>query len=294
MKTIVTLAALISSVTAAPAILWAGDSSSPTIHSSAATEFGTVVKRALSSTSKDPSLLSAIFVLNRDKDGSDGLTSLSSTGSLPKIAALYDSAQSIEHYVRGLDSMKSITKNARSAAGSVHSIVETTLEEFKAFSVTDSSDSATVASDGSIVHKRALANANVVIVRVNEKACPKAIDATVSAAIGNADVGSVILTTMRSMNEAKLERDLKHKSKSGRYNQPPQRRRKLADENENEDEDSDFEAGIYFVNFSPNIFAGFLFFLFFVFITYTGISCMGMIANDNVYTKVYPAIGREA
>jgi len=190
--------------------------------------------------------------------------------------------------------MKSITKNARSAAGSVHSIVETTLEEFKAFSVTDSSDSATVASDGSVMHKRALAKANVFIVRVNEKACPKAIDATVSAAIGNADIGSVILTTMRSMNEAKLERDLQHKSKSGRYNQPPSRRRKLADENENEDEDSDFEAGIYFVNFSPNIFAGFLFFLFFVFITYTGISCMGMIANDNVYTKVYPAIGREA
>jgi len=143
------------------------------------------------------------------------------------------------------------------------------------------------------MHKRALANANVFIVRVNEKACPKAIDATVSAAIGNADIGSVILTTMRSMNEAKLERDLQHKSKSGRYNQSPQRRRKL-EENENDDGDSDFEAGIYFVNFSPNIFAGFLFFLFFVFITYTGISCMGMIANDNVYTKVYPAIGREA
>jgi len=244
-------------------------------------------------------LLSAIFVLSRDKDGSDGLTSLSSAGSLPTIASLYDSAQSIDHYVRGLDSIKSITKNANSAVGSVHSIVETTLEEFKAFSVTDSSgSSATVASDGSIVHKRALATASVIIVRVNEKACPKAIDATVSAAIGNADIGSVILTTMRSTDEAKLERDLQHKAKrsGGRYNQPQQRRRrKLEDGDENnENADGDFEAGIYFVNFTPNIFAGFMFFLFFVFVTYTGISCMGMIANDNVYTKVYPAIGREA
>jgi len=298
MKTIVTLAAaLISSVAAAPAILWTSDSSYPTIHSSAATEFGPVLKGVLSNTSDKPSLASAIFVLNRDKDGTDGLTSLSSSGSLPTIATLYDSAYSMQHYVRGLDSIKAITKNVRSAAGSAHSVVETTLEEFKAFSVTDHTDEATVASDGSIVHKRALSAASIVIVHVSKKACPKAIDATVAAAIGNADIGSVILTTMRSTDEAKLERDLEYRSKkSGRYSRPKQARRKLEqnEQNEAQDGNGDFEAGTYFVNFTPNIFAGFMFFLFFVGVTYTGISCMGMIANDNVYTKVYPAIGREA
>jgi len=293
MKTIVTLVALISSVAAAPAILWTGDSSSPTIHSSDATEFKSVVKSALSNVFDEPSLASAIFVLNRDKDGTDGLTSLSATGSLPTIGSLYDSAHSIQHYVRGLDSVKSVTRNTKAAAGSVHSIVETTLEEFKSFSNYDPTDaSATVASDGSIVHKRALAAADIVIVRISDKACPKSIDSTVSAAIGNASIGSVILTTMRSTNEAQLERGLQHRAKKNGRSGPQRRRLEQNEQNENADAQDDY-AGIYFVNFTPNIFAGFLFFLFFVGVTYTGISCMGMIANDDVYTKTYPAIGRE-
>lgn len=298
MKTIITLAALIGSVAAAPAILWTGESSSSPVHSSDVIELDSVVRHALNNSPKESSLASAIFVLSRDAAGNDGLTGHSSANSLPTIATLYNSAHSIQHYVRGLDSVQSITKHTKSAAGSARKVVETTLDEFRSFSAEDhDDDEAIVSSNGAVVHKRKIAAADVLIVRVGAKADARAIDSTISSAVDNGKIGSVLLTTLRSVDEARLERNLQQRAKKWTSKAPLSKRRRLEDAaddaaaDDNEEENSN--EGVYFVNFTPNIFSGLLFFFFFVFVTYTGISCLNMITMGDVYVKDYPHIGRE-
>jgi len=290
MKTIVALAAIINSVSAAPAILWAGESSNPTAHSSDVIELNTVVRRALSNSSPEPSLKSAIFVLSRDADGNDGLTSHSTAGNLPTIGSLYGSANSIEHHVRGLTNIEAVSRSTQLATDPAHSVVETTLDEFNSYSKSDAVESAMVASDGSTVNNRALSSANVVIVHVDSKVDSKDIDATVSSAIRNKDIGSVILTTYRSSSEAQLERNLQHRANKKRSS------RRLEDEENNENnnaQDSDY-SGVYFVNFTPNIFAGLMFGFFFIMVTYVGIMSLNNISGQgDIYVTKYPHIGRE-
>jgi len=270
MKTIVALAAIINTVTAAPAILWAGETSTSTIHSSNVVELDTVVKRALSNSSPEPSLKSAIFVLSRDADGLDGLTSHSAAGNLPTIGSLYSSANSIEHHVRGLDTIESVSRSSKLAAGPDGSIVETTLGEF---------------------HRNRALSADVMIVHVDSTVNSKDIDAAVSSAIRNADIGSVVLTTYRSSAEATLERNLQHRANKKRTSS-----RRLEDEGNDQyynAGDSDY-SGVYFVNFTPNIFAGLMFGFFFVMVTYTGIMSLNNISGQgDIYVSKYPHIGRE-
>jgi len=293
MKTIVALAAIINSVSAAPAILWTGDSSTRTTHSSDVTELDTVVRRALSNLLPEPSLKSAIFVLSRDADGNDGLTSHSTAGNLPTIGSLYGSADSMEHHVRGLNSIESVTRSAQLATGPARSVVETTLDEFNLYSKSDAVDSAVVALDGSTVNNRALSSADVAIVHVDSKVDSKDIDAAVSSAIRNEDIGSVILTTYRSSSEAQLERNLQRRASK---KSPARRLEDAADEDENDDgnQNSDY-SGVYFVNFTPNIFAGLMFGFFFIMVTYTGITSLNNISGQgDIYVTKYPHIGREA
>lgn len=295
MKTIVTLATLIGAVSAAPAILWTGESSSPTVHSSNVIELDSVVRHALNNSPKESSLASAIFVLGRDAAGNDGLTSHSASNTLPTVASLYDSASSIQHYVRGLDSVQSIAKRTRSAAGSARTVVETTLAEFRTYTAASHEGEAVVSSDGAVVHRRALESADVVIVRVGGRALAATVDEVVASAVGNGKIGSVLLTTVRSADEALLERNLQARAKTARA--PLTKRRRLEDAGDDAnaaaDDDAESTEGIYFVNFTPNIFAGLLFFFFFVFITHVGISCLNMITCGDVYVKTYPHIGRE-
>jgi len=272
MKTIVALAAIINTISAAPAILWSGESSTATIHSSDVIELDTVVRRALSNSSPEQSLKSAIFVLSRDADGNDGLTSHSKSGNLPTIGSLYSSADSIDHHVRGLDNIKSVARNTKAASGPASSVVETTLDEFN--------------------NNRALtSSANVVIVHVDSNVDSKAIDATVSSAIRNDDIGSVVLTTYRSSAEASLERNLQHRASKKRS---PPRRLEDADNNQYYNAgDSDY-SGVYFVNFTPNIFAGLMFGFFFIMVTYVGIISLNNISGQgDIYVTKYPHIGRE-
>jgi len=265
MKTIVALAAIIHSVSAAPAILWAGESSTSTTHSSDVIELDTVVRRALSNSPSEPSLKSAIFVLSRDADGNDGLTSHSTAGNLPTIGSLYGSADSIDHHVRGLANMEAVSRSTKAATGSAHSVIETTLDEF---------------------NNRALSSADVAIVHIDSKVDSKDIDASVSSAIRNKDIGSVILTTYRSSSEAQLERDLERRAS---------KKRKLEDaENNNYNAQDSNYSGVYFVNFTPNIFAGLMFGFFFMLVTYTGITSLNNISGQgDIYVTKYPHIGRE-
>merc|ERR1712038_1659899 len=129
---------------------------------------------------------------------------------------------------------------------------------------------------------------DVLVVKISNEAKPAEIDAIVSSAIEDAQIGSVVLTAVRGISEVKFERDLKAKEEyfnaKNKYG-----RRRLEDNDQYYNEEV-----LYFVNFTPNIFSAVLFFFFFSVVTYTGISCMGMIAGQEVYVTKYPTIGREA
>jgi len=300
MKTIaLVLSALIASAAAAPAIVWTGDSKA-TVHSSDVTNVSEIVQSTIQNAKGSSSLESVIFVVNRDLEGSDGLTTLTSSGALPTIGSKYDSAHSIHHYVRGIENTASVARNSR--AGSSRSVVETTLHEFKAQMDTEFSaeeEEAAIRADGSVApanRARALATAEIMVVHIQNKAKSTDIDSIVSAAIENPKVGSVILTAVRSQEEVMLERNLEAKARHVAHAQPRRRRMEDAqEEGEQDGEDGDNDTdGVYFVNYTPNIFAGVMFFFFFTFITYTGLGCMNMIAGQDVYVEKYPSIGREA
>lgn len=299
MKSIIPLLALIGSTAAAPAISWIDTSSTTkpttyTVHNSAPIELRTVLQTALTQSPPTSTLPLAIFLLQRDSDGNDGLTSHSQ--SLPTVSSLSPDARTVEHYVRGLDTPKSVLSSVKSAAGTARSVVETTLDEFRSFTLHEFSAEADVSAGGSIVHKRSLSNADLVLVHVNAKACPKLIDEVVSKAVEDETVGSVVLTALRSVEEGKLEKNLMHRARKQPRATVSTHRRRLEDAQEEGDDDGGDSdtAGVYFVNFTPNIFAGLMFFFFFVMVTYTGISCMGMISGgDDYYVTKYPSIGRE-
>jgi hypothetical protein len=217
-------------------------------------------------TGTDPSLKNVVFVVGRDANGSEGLTGLTSNGSLPKIASKYADASSVHHYVRGIESIATITKDAKASTENVH---VTSLSEFKAAVESESS--------------------NLVVVNVSADASPSEIDAAVTSAIEDSKVGSVVLTAVRGISEVKLERNANAKRDMHQMHGKTNGRRRL-EENDDADEDT---SGIYFVHFTPNIFAGLLFGFFFMFITYVGLGCMDMISGQDVYVTKYPTIGRE-
>jgi hypothetical protein len=147
-----------------------------------------------------------------------------------------------------------------------------------------------------------LEEANVLIVNVDANVDPQILDRAVMEAVQHDSIDSVMLTSVRSVDEVKHERimmehrRLQAMEKAGRKLQQSQRRR-LEDanqeENANADNDSSLE-GVYYVSLTPNILAGILFFLLFSTVAFIGISCMGMIAGQDVYVKKMPSVGREA
>jgi hypothetical protein len=262
MKAVSTLfAALIASAAAAPAIIWSGDSKAQA-HSSELTSLKSLVGESSS----------VIFVVERDENGSEGLTTLTSSGSLPKLSSKYSEATSVHHSVRGIETFDTVAKELGAST--------VTLEDY--LSETGSSK-ASINKDGKISGK-------TVIVKVSNESKAADIDSIVSAAIENTNVKSVVLTSVRGLSEVKFERELKMKQQLMEGKARTSRRR-LEDQNGDDGGSSD---AIYFVNFTPNIFSGVLFFFFFAAVTYTGIGCMGMIAGQEVYVTKYPSIGREA
>lgn len=267
MKTVLTiLAAFITSVAASPAIVW-NSKSTEQIHNSEVTELRSLVESELPS---------VVFVVERDENGSEGLTELTASGSLPKIASKYAEAASVNHFVRGISCMHKVAKDL----GSESAI---TLENYEKEAATMK---ATVNDDGS--HK---VSGNVSVVSISKDSEPSEIDSIVSSAIENANIGSVVLTSIRGLSEVKFERNVSLKQEYVTAMQETSRRRL---EDAGDDGYYNKANTIYFVNYTPNIFSGVLFFFFFAAITYTGIGCMGQIAGQDLYVTKYPTIGREA
>jgi hypothetical protein len=259
------IAVLVSSAAATPAIVWSSEEGSIK-HSSEVIDAKTVISSATAG-----AYSSVVFVVGRDEHGSEGLTGLTSSGALPNVAGKYADASAVHHYVRGVETFDSLSKDAQASNAKV---VKSSLKEFKN---RDAGDNAA---------------AELFIVSVPADHAPADIDAAISSAIDDSKVGSVVLTAVRGLSEVKLERDVNAR-KQFREMQQQANRRKLEDAN-NGDDNGDSQDGVYFVNFTPNIFSGLLFFFFFTITTYVGIGCMGSIAGQDVYVTKYPTIGREA
>jgi hypothetical protein len=267
------IATLLSSVSAAPAIVWNAEKSTLT-HSSDLIDVSTVLSNVASS--PESSLYNVVFVVGRDANGSEGLTGLTSSGSLPKVASKYTEASTVHHYVRGIESFDFLLKEAKASTGNV---VQTSLGDYREAMKQDATSEAETSP-------------KLVIVSVPADAASSDIDATVVSAIEDEKVGSVILTAVRGLSEVKLERNANAKKNLYQMQYKATGRRRLED-NPNGNNDNGSDDGIYFVNFTPNIFSGLLFFSFFLVVTYIGLGCMNMIAGQDVYVSKYPSIGRE-
>lgn len=267
------IATLISSVSAAPAIVWTAEKTSLT-HSSDLIDVSTIFSNVASS--PESSLYNVVFVVGRDANGSEGLTGLTSSGSLPKVASKYTQASNVHHYVRGIESFDSLLKDAKASTSNV---VETSLVDYReSMKQVDATEPAP-------------SSPKLVVVSVPADDASADIDAAVVSAIEDEKVGSVILTAVRGLSEVKLERNTNAKKNLHQMQYKATGRRRLEDNrNGNNNGSND---GIYFVNFTPNIFSGLLFFSFFVGVTYVGLGCMNMIAGQDVYVSKYPSIGRE-
>lgn len=313
------LALWISSTAAAPAVVWSSrENQSPdAIHSSIEVPAHDVLGSFLTSEGVSESSTSrvsgVVFLLGREEDGSESLSSLASRGSLPLVADEYKNANVIHHNVQGLDSAGGRMLDSAKRAG--NRVLDVSLAEFsKKLSLLDeASVQVEVDASGSVAapaaaeasksvgkRARALANANVLLVKVDvSKTPPSDIDNAVVQAIRHAKVDTVVLAGARSVDEVKEERNGIYQRKLqlmdtvGRSALGSSSRRLEENAAENNNGDQDL-TGIYYVSMTPNILAGILFTFLFTFVILVAISCMGMIAGQDVYVSKYPSIGREA
>lgn len=305
MKSISILLTTLVTVSAVPALVWkSGDSSSSAVHSSAPISPLQVFGAILPENKEDPSV---VFFLGRSKDGSESLSSLTSQGKLPLVSVQAEHADCY-HHVGNMANSYTVAKEAAKARPSSN-VVELSLQDFISRNAPVESE---VSDTGVPMNKAqfktqkratAVANANVFVVTVAATEDPDLVDKAVMQAFDS--YHTVVLTAARSTGEVKHERNMEmkkvyeHQQKAGRKIQKRQRRRldedadQEAEDNAEEDQEDDL-TGVYYVNMTPNILAGILFFLLFTMIAYIGLGCMNMIAGQDVYVTKYPSIGREA
>ena len=317
MKLLLLLAASVGLTSAAPAIVWkAGSttsSSSGPSHISNAIDTRSLLS-SVSNTNHEESSQSAlaavIFLVGRNADGSEGLSSLASSGKLPGVQDKHRLAHEVHHHVQGVESSRTVAKDAQlSELG--NNVAEVSMEEFqrKLSSIAQTTvEEGGAADDNTKVTKaeqkrrRAISEADVLVVTIGPNDDAAKIDAAIVAAIDSSSVRNVILSTIRSTSEVKHARKLAVLDKYIATTKNNEARsydgtgRRLEDEANNENgqnNNNQDEAGTYYVNMTPNIFAGLLFFFMFAFTAHLGLSCMNMIAYSDVYTKKLPYIGRE-
>lgn len=300
-------------------MVWTHDKSSTSsststpIHSSDLTELPHLLSSTIDTTSSsDSSHSSVLFLINHNTgtEYTDGLTKLTTSGSLPKVASQASKAD-VHHFVRGIENTQSVTRDAKHLYGKEH-VLTTTLEEFtsklpamelEATSPAADAASASVQADG---RAHALIHRKLVIVHLGHKSSVSDLDAAVHAAIESPKMSSVILTSVRSKSEIDLERNLMIKSnaasasagqgKTSSSNQNRRRRRLEDEDGERDDKDNENDedySGVYFVLMTPNILSGLLFTFFFLFISLVGIGQLGNISSQDCYVDTYPIVGRE-
>jgi hypothetical protein len=304
--------AFISSAHAAPAIVWSNgkSASEAVVHSSKSLKASSLLSEIVQD-SDASSLAAAVFLVGRSADGSESLSGFASSGSLPLVASKYDDATTIHSHVAGIESPYSIARDAGANTG--QRVLEVTLSEFssKLTSLGQVQEKKAVEVDANgMINKatkhansraRALSQADVVIVNVPASADPAMLDAAVVKAVEHKNVASVVLAGVRSTHEVKLERSMTHRRKMKTMEQTAKtslsgRRLDEAgdDDANNNNGNNDDMTGVYYVHMTPNILAGIMFAFLFTVVSYIGLTCMGMIAGQDVYVTKMPTIGREA
>jgi hypothetical protein len=320
MKSVLILAAAAASVSAAPAIVWKSGSSSLTgpSHFSNAIDARSLLTSVVgnesisndSSLTSSSSLAAVIFLIGRTADGSEGFDSLASSGKIPGVQGRYLQADKVHHHVRGVESARTMASDARDAIGGGAGVrvAQVSMAEFqRKLNSMAQTEAAVVAEDETTTkvskaeqrRRLAISEADVLIVTVGVNEDPTNIDAAIISAIDSSVVRNVVLSSIRSTSEVKHARKLAVGEKFAKKarstnNHSTNSRRRLQDEDAAEDADaSSSTQGIYYVNMTPNIFAGLLFFFMFAFTAHLGLSCLNMIEIQDTFVTKYPHIGRE-
>jgi hypothetical protein len=272
----------------------------------------------------DSSALSAVvFLVGRNADGSEGLASLVSSEKMAGVQERYLVADEIYYHVRGVESPRTVARDIAAAAAATgresgagkrsNTVAEVSMEEFQrklasmaqsevVVDVAESSSETKRVTKAEQKRRRAISEADVLVVNVGANEDAAKLDAAVIAAIDSSAVRNVVLSSIRSTDEVKRARMLavaerltqKRSSAGGSGSSSSRRRRRLEDVVAEEDNNNAQDmTGIYYVNMTPNILAGLLFFFMFVITAHIGLSCMNMIEGQDVYVKKMPHIGRE-
>jgi hypothetical protein len=303
---------LASSAFAAPALVWKNGRPEQQrfLHSSESISSAELLINALPvSEAPDASSLSVIFLVSKGDDGSEQLSELTSSGKLPETSQKYNDATEIYHHVSGIESTSTMVRDA-ARMSSTKRALEVSLMEFtnklnaldhpaaSEIEIDIQGNSFKPASKSASKRSKDLAKASVLVVNISAKDDVSDADAAIRSAIDNKRVDAVVLAGIRSVHEVKHERYLMSKRRVTTMEQEGNkvldaRRRRLEqgdDEGNNQDADM---SGVYYVAMTPNILSGLLFLVLFIVIAFTGISCMGAIQGQDVFTDKLPSIGRE-
>jgi len=314
--TAVLLFSLISSVCAAPAVVWTnGSESKAPIRTSESLSAFELLSNVVNGGKKEEesSLEGVVFLIGRGPDGSETFSNLASSGKLPRTQAKYEHADAIHHHVGGIESASSMVRDAK-RANTQQKVLEVNLSEMS--SILTSLERPKVAEvevtqqqvvplpktvKESKKRAREIGETGIFIVHVNAGANSKELDDAIIRAIEHDMVNNVVVAGVRSHEEVKVERNRQAQRKRGRMlvQQPAAGSgRRLEDENNDDEQQQEANdediSGVYYVHMTPNILSGVMFTWLFAVVTWIGLSCMGMIAGQDVYVKKMPAIGREA
>ena len=127
---VATAALSIGLTTAAPAIVWkAGSSPAAPSYISEQSDTRSLLASTLNNDDSSSTGLSAvIFLVGRDADGSEGLVSMAASGKLPGVQEKHAHADSIHYHVDGVESSRTVARDARLSGGM--NVVEVALDEF--------------------------------------------------------------------------------------------------------------------------------------------------------------------
>jgi len=315
--TAVLLFSLISSVYAAPAVVWTNGSENKTpLRTSESLSAFELLSNVVNGGKKEEesSLESVVFLIGRGKDGSETFSNLASSGKLPRTQSKYEHADAVHHHVGGIESASSMVRDAK-RANTQQKVLEVNLSEMSG--ILTSLERPKVADvevtqqqvlplsktvKKSKKRAREIGETGIFIVHVHAGSDSEKLDDTIIRAIEHDLVNNVVVAGVRSHEEVKVERNRDAQRKRGRMlvQQPAAGSgRRLEDENNDDDQqqeaaDDEDISGVYYVHMTPNILSGVMFTWLFGVVVWIGISCMGMIAGQDVYVKKMPAIGREA
>jgi hypothetical protein len=269
--------------------------------------------------------LSIMFLMGRDvNSGEESLTSI--TPLLQQISQLDQQPKQYLH-VSGMESASHVLNAVKLSSSSTSSLpmiislnelsyklnntqlngkVDTLLVEMDV-----SGDSVKIPNKATVKvskRNRSIEQSKFVIVTVPSNIQSELLDTTLVQTMNHPSVATIVLSAIRSVDEVKYDRELKMRrqllgkaiildssKKSGTNDVDAKYHRRL-DQNGNADNgggNSDL-SGVYYVQMTPNIFSGILFFGLFAVVAMIGFSCMNMIAGQDVYVKTMPSIGREA